>query len=702
MKKLFSFILAAAVAVITACDGGSSSSPDPENTLTGTAAVGAAVSGTVYVRDSLDALASGVIGADGTFSISTEGMTGPFVLMAIGNVGTKYVQLYSTIGEPGNVNVTPATTLIMHMALQEDPEELYDPVDMMTEGADIPDAPAAVNVNDAKEELSSILVTVMTEVDSSLDGSFDLVSGSFTADGTGFDKVLDVVSLEAATSGSETVITIGSTSTGTIFYEKNVTTDTATVTDLDSFVDVIEEEATDLDLARATLENIYSARNYPVRFSGSIPNADDIDAVEVLLEANYAGDALFLDEGVGRTTAINNFIADKSDLEEGFFINVHSWTLKNIRILGRMEAFSFSTTTVNIPEFNGNPAAPGLTVSGEDWTFTEKTLICETTCTAIMGEQTFTMTGYDYFINEGTDDEPDWKWLGSQSPMDRFRVEGYMERSITNGGIPEISTGISLSFREYDESEALYDIDAILVMGDGIRAEYNSSGDKGLLLLRSEGSDEFEIVNGNSTDMGHQDYLEIDEDISSLDITAMGNRMYRYIALRLNDNDTSNTFTAGDTFTPVYTGVKRLNYIPIAGTVLSASPGSYFATFTAPAATSLDGITGITPETPSTWTLAYAWSLPAGLSFYSLGAGFKFDWTYGSDSGTNTNYTEEEGNVYNGEYTAQMFNPMICTGGDCDDEGDTSPESVELNEIEFSVSSHDLEGREIRNRLILQ
>ncbi|PKM78976.1 MAG: hypothetical protein CVU88_08185, partial [Firmicutes bacterium HGW-Firmicutes-13] len=71
MKKLFSFILAAAVAVITACDGGSSSSPDPENTLTGTAAVGAAVSGTVYVRDSLDALASGVIGADGTFSIST-------------------------------------------------------------------------------------------------------------------------------------------------------------------------------------------------------------------------------------------------------------------------------------------------------------------------------------------------------------------------------------------------------------------------------------------------------------------------------------------------------------------------------------------------------------------------------------------------------------------------------------------------------
>jgi uncharacterized phage protein gp47/JayE len=77
---------------------------------------GAPIAGMVSVKDSLGAVRTAAIAADGTYSLDVSGMTAPFMLRAEGTVGGRSYVLHSAavaadVG--GRVNVTPLTDLIV-------------------------------------------------------------------------------------------------------------------------------------------------------------------------------------------------------------------------------------------------------------------------------------------------------------------------------------------------------------------------------------------------------------------------------------------------------------------------------------------------------------------------------------------------------------------------------------------------------------
>ncbi len=84
--------------------------------ISGSAAAGAPLAGTVTVKDSTGTTRSSAIGANGSFSIDAWGLVPPLLLRAEGNVGSTHYVLHSaatTIGTGGTVNITPLTELII-------------------------------------------------------------------------------------------------------------------------------------------------------------------------------------------------------------------------------------------------------------------------------------------------------------------------------------------------------------------------------------------------------------------------------------------------------------------------------------------------------------------------------------------------------------------------------------------------------------
>ena len=114
LKVLFTCGITAVVLGISAC--GSSSNAPAAKTLSGTAAAGAAIIGTVTVKGSLGNTKSELIEADGTYNVDVTGLTAPYRLRAQGTVGGRTYKLHSYAQEAdigGNVNITPFTDLII-------------------------------------------------------------------------------------------------------------------------------------------------------------------------------------------------------------------------------------------------------------------------------------------------------------------------------------------------------------------------------------------------------------------------------------------------------------------------------------------------------------------------------------------------------------------------------------------------------------
>jgi hypothetical protein len=166
--------------------GGSGATNSGANNLSGTAAAGSAIVGTVSVKDSLGMTRSAVIGATGIYQVDVTGMTPPFGLQAQGLVGDHSVTLYSaaTAADIGNtINITPLTDLIIAMVGQQAAGAYF------TAGhfSGIT-APALLNAQDIVENK---LLPVLTALN--LNPSIDLLHASFSADHNGLDAMLDLL-----------------------------------------------------------------------------------------------------------------------------------------------------------------------------------------------------------------------------------------------------------------------------------------------------------------------------------------------------------------------------------------------------------------------------------------------------------------------------------------------------------------------------
>lgn len=200
ISKFFSVMLLTVLA-LSGCGGGGGSSSTPSTTISGTAAAGAPIIGTVYIKDSKGVEKSVAIPADsnGKFTIDVSGMTGPFRMKAVGTIGNTQVNYCSaaTTDDLGkNVNITPFTDLMVASLAGQVAANYYsngDPTKITT---------AALTAQ--VEALTNKLAPVMQAM--GLSASTDLLRASFTPGASGLDSMMDII--KVSVNPTTTAVTI--------------------------------------------------------------------------------------------------------------------------------------------------------------------------------------------------------------------------------------------------------------------------------------------------------------------------------------------------------------------------------------------------------------------------------------------------------------------------------------------------------------
>lgn len=203
MKKQWGFILAVLVSmvvmVVSGCGGGGESGSGAADTVSGVAAAGSPLVGTVSLKDSstpAKVSSPATIGAGGTFAINVDGMKPPFILKAQGAVGSTNYTLYSFSSGPGTANINPIANIAVANAAG---------------GADLA-ALYAAPLDATMQTIASHLAKTVTDIQAKLQPLFTAynvtanpVSGDYTANHLGLDGVLDMVKVTISGTGTVTI-----------------------------------------------------------------------------------------------------------------------------------------------------------------------------------------------------------------------------------------------------------------------------------------------------------------------------------------------------------------------------------------------------------------------------------------------------------------------------------------------------------------
>ena len=197
MMKFLRFAALPLCLCLTACGGGSTTIKVllGMSSLSGTAAGGAAIVGTVEVTDSLGAVKGAPIDADGKYQIDVAGMKGPFIIKAHGTVGNSRVTYYSAAvsGDVGGtINVTPFTDLMISNLTAQMAQNCF--ADMAHPCVNLNEKLTPANLAKAQSDMVAKLLPVLRSL--GLSESIDLLRASFAADHSGIDAALDMVKVE--------------------------------------------------------------------------------------------------------------------------------------------------------------------------------------------------------------------------------------------------------------------------------------------------------------------------------------------------------------------------------------------------------------------------------------------------------------------------------------------------------------------------
>jgi hypothetical protein len=160
-------------------------------TIKGVAASGAPMAGsTIVLTDATGKTVTATADETGAFTLDASGLVAPFVVVATGTVGESVVSLVSmqATSSSSTVNVTPITHAIAATLAPGG-----DPLALVSNTAAI--TPSAVSASEAALRL--VLGPLMTATGA----SGNLISGTFTADGTGLDQLLDQVKVDVKPGG---------------------------------------------------------------------------------------------------------------------------------------------------------------------------------------------------------------------------------------------------------------------------------------------------------------------------------------------------------------------------------------------------------------------------------------------------------------------------------------------------------------------
>ena len=199
-NKMFGMICASLLLLLYGCGGGGGGASPAAPTVSGVAAAGAPIAGTVTLTDSTGRQAvPQTTGTDGSFSFNVAGLSKPYLL----SVGSGASVLYSIAVDQGTANINPMANLVVAFA---------GAAAGKTPGASASDI-AAIAGN-----LGPALLDVQTTLKPFLDkynaASVDPIKGAYTASvgakvGSVLDQMFDSVTI-SINSGSVTVTDSGS------------------------------------------------------------------------------------------------------------------------------------------------------------------------------------------------------------------------------------------------------------------------------------------------------------------------------------------------------------------------------------------------------------------------------------------------------------------------------------------------------------
>lgn len=188
-------LISATLLTLSGCGGGGSSAsgggdlpPDTTASISGTAAAGLPLVGTVTVKDATGATRTVTIGTNGSYTVDVTGMTGPFVFRAEGTAGGSTYVLHSgatAADVDGNINITPLTDLIIANIAGQLASNYFEGGDF----ASLTPAEITSETTALKEKLLPVLTAMGVE------SGIDLLRAQFTPMSSALDKALDVISV---------------------------------------------------------------------------------------------------------------------------------------------------------------------------------------------------------------------------------------------------------------------------------------------------------------------------------------------------------------------------------------------------------------------------------------------------------------------------------------------------------------------------
>lgn len=208
-------VCATVVFGLTGCSGGGGASGGvtaATDTVSGVAAAGSVVSGTVFLKDSAvtPKELSKTIASDGSYSFDVTGMTKPYLLKAVGTAnGTSYT-LYSLATDKGTANINPLSNLIVtNAAGSGDLAAIYSSPQLSTMQAMAIKLPQAAS--DVQTGIGPLLQAYNIP-------TINPITDTYKADHTGLDDMFDRVKINT----SNGTVTISNARTGSTILTSQV------------------------------------------------------------------------------------------------------------------------------------------------------------------------------------------------------------------------------------------------------------------------------------------------------------------------------------------------------------------------------------------------------------------------------------------------------------------------------------------------
>jgi len=190
--------------MLSACggDGGDPAGGDQATaqSISGTAAVGVPLQGTVTVKDAAGRTRTSPIGNNGHYTVDVTGLTAPFVFRAEGNVGGSDYVIHSaaTVADlGGTINITPLTDLVLANIAGQIASTYFD----QGQFADVKKADLDAEAAKLKEKLLPMLQAI------GVDSSIDLLRTPFTPLASALDTALDQIRISTDPSSHVATIT---------------------------------------------------------------------------------------------------------------------------------------------------------------------------------------------------------------------------------------------------------------------------------------------------------------------------------------------------------------------------------------------------------------------------------------------------------------------------------------------------------------